>query len=82
MTVGDRQSQTTTTETFVQDKDAMIRAEQQAFFDALDGRSAPSTSAADGLVSAAVCDAISRSWQSGNTAAVNLPASCLDGMDR
>lgn len=73
LTVGNRRTQTTVVETFAQDKDAMIRAEQQAFFDALAGRCRPSTSATDGLVSAAVCEAIYQSWQSGEKRAVNLP---------
>jgi predicted dehydrogenase len=62
LTIGNRSSQTIAQETFTQDKDAMIRDEQQAFFDALEGRCKPSTSAVEGLVSTAVCEAIHQSW--------------------
>lgn len=72
LTIGNRRHQSTATETFVQDKDDMIRAEQQAFFDALAGRCPPSTSSSDGLISAAICDAIERSWRSNTPQAPNL----------
>lgn len=44
--------------------DDLYRAEQRAFLDAIGGKRGPETSAADGLVSAAICEACIQSWQS------------------
>ncbi|MGA2329596.1 MAG: Gfo/Idh/MocA family oxidoreductase [Bryobacteraceae bacterium] len=70
VTSGCRRTREVETWEFAQDKDAMVRGEQQAFFDAVEGTRPPSTSAADGLVSTAVCDAAIRSWR--NQAIVNM----------
>ena len=46
-----------------QERDDIFRAEHQAFFDAVEGKRPPETSAADGLVSAAICEAAVQSWK-------------------
>jgi predicted dehydrogenase len=44
--------------------DDLYRAEQAAFLEAIAGTREPETSAADGLISTAICDACVRSWRS------------------
>ena len=66
---GSRDRATAETESFVQQRDDIFRAEHDAFFAAVDGLRAPETSAADGLVSTAVCEAAVQSWQSGERVA-------------
>ncbi len=63
--VGYKKSQSVDTICFRQDRDDIFRAEHTAFLDAVEGRRPPETSAADGLVSTAICEAILKSWQSG-----------------
>ncbi|MDZ7636862.1 MAG: Gfo/Idh/MocA family oxidoreductase [Bryobacterales bacterium] len=46
-------------------RDDIFRAQQQAFFDAIDGRCAPSSPARDGLIAASICAATFESWQRG-----------------
>jgi predicted dehydrogenase len=53
------------TETFQQQRDDIFRAEHTAFFDAVDGKRAPETTAADGLISTAICEAAVESWRTG-----------------
>lgn len=60
---GDRSTQTTSVQKWHQDRDDMFRLEHQAFLDAVAQKRAPETSAADGLVSTAICEAILQSWQ-------------------
>ena len=48
----------------------MFRAEHRAFFEAADGKRPPETSAADGLVSTAICEAILESYTTGRKAGV------------
>jgi predicted dehydrogenase len=69
---GERESQTVQVEEFKQDKDTMIRAEQHAYFEALDGRVQPSTSAHAGLISTAICSAAIDSWRSGTAVQLDL----------
>jgi predicted dehydrogenase len=52
-------------ETAVQPRHDIFRAEHRAFFETLDGLRPPETSAADGLVSTAVCEAAVESRESG-----------------
>ncbi len=47
------------------ERDDIYRAEHQAFLDAVDGKRKPETSAADGLISVAVCQAALESWKKG-----------------
>ena len=53
-------------------RDDMFRAEHQAFFEMVKGTRAPETSAAEGLVSTAICEAAIESWKSRQRVAVNL----------
>lgn len=63
--VGNRRTQTAETTVFEQQRDDLFRAEHDAFFNALRGERAPETSAADGLVSTAICEAAVTSWRTG-----------------
>jgi predicted dehydrogenase len=65
LNVGRRREQTVETKTFIHERDDIFRLEHQAFFDAADGNRPPETSAEDGLVSTAVCEASLRSYRSG-----------------
>jgi predicted dehydrogenase len=60
---GSRSTGTVETETFQQERDDIFRAEHAAFFDAVEGKRPPETSAADGLVSTAICEAAVQSWR-------------------
>ncbi|MBA3482731.1 MAG: Gfo/Idh/MocA family oxidoreductase [Pirellulales bacterium] len=51
----------------VEDVDDLYRAEHQAFFNSIDGKRAPETSAEDGLASMAMCDAMIQSYESGGS---------------
>lgn len=70
--IGNRRRREVETEVFVQERDDIFRAEHQAFFEAAEGRRKPETSAADGLVSTAICEAAVRSWQSRQRVAVTI----------
>ncbi len=63
--VGYKKSQSVDTISFQQERDDIFRAEHAAFLEAVEGRRRPETSAADGLVSTAICEAIMKSWQRG-----------------
>lgn len=63
--VGYKKSQSVDTILFEQDRDDIFRAEHTAFLDAVKGYRHLETSAADGLVSTAICEAILKSWQNG-----------------
>lgn len=65
MMLGRRRAQTIETIAFPQERDDMFRAEHRAFFEAVAGAREPETSAADGLVSTAICEAIVDSWRTG-----------------
>jgi predicted dehydrogenase len=60
--IGSRAGASSRTETFVQERDDIFRAEHRAFFDMVEGKRAPETSAADGLVSTMICEAAVASW--------------------
>jgi len=62
---GYKNSQSIDTICFQQDRDDIFRAEHTAFLDAVEGLRPPETSAAAGLISTAICEAILKSWQSG-----------------
>ncbi|ODS87136.1 MAG: hypothetical protein ABS46_00430 [Cytophagaceae bacterium SCN 52-12] len=62
---GYKKSQSIDTICFQQDRDDIFRAEHTAFLDAVEGLRSPETSAAAGLISTAICEAILKSWQSG-----------------
>lgn len=61
--VGNRSQQTVQTKTFRQERDDIFRAEHNAFFDAVDGKRPPETSAADGLISTMICAAALESYR-------------------
>ncbi len=69
---GDRTEGTVCTETFDQPRDDIFRAEHAAFFEAVAGSRAPETSAADGMVSTAICAAAVESWRTGQAVAIDL----------
>jgi myo-inositol 2-dehydrogenase/D-chiro-inositol 1-dehydrogenase len=69
---GDRRKDQVLTERFEQSRDDMFRAEHEAFLSAVNGERTVETSAADGLVSTAICAAALRSWQSGEQATVDI----------
>lgn len=71
--VGRRREQTVTESSYGVDKDKMVRAEHQAFLDAIAGLRAPETSAADGLVSTAICEAAVESWRTRRPVEVRRP---------
>jgi predicted dehydrogenase len=71
--VGRRREQTVTEFLHGVDKDSMVRAEHQAFLDAVAGRGKPETSAADGLVSTAICEAAVESWRKRRPVEVRRP---------
>jgi UDP-N-acetylglucosamine 3-dehydrogenase len=54
------------------ERDNLYRDEHQAFIDAVDGKRGPETSAAAGVVSTAVCQAVLDSWKSGRPVDVQL----------
>jgi predicted dehydrogenase len=61
---GSRADGKTTVEMFHQERDDIFRGEHRAFFEAVDGKCSPETSAAEGLVSTAICEAAIESWRS------------------
>ncbi|MFC5410362.1 Gfo/Idh/MocA family protein [Larkinella bovis] len=63
--IGNRQAQAVETVSFQQERDDIFRAEHTAFLEAVAGHRQPETSAADGLISTAICEAILQSWQRG-----------------
>ena len=63
--LGRRKDEQIDVEAFSTDRDDIYRAEQQAFFDTIDGNRGPETSAADGLVSMQVCESAVESWKTG-----------------
>lgn len=63
MTHGDRNSGTVETETFALEPDDIYRAEHEAFFDAVDGRRAPESTAEDGIASMRLLEAMIGSWR-------------------
>ena len=60
---GNRAENRITEEKLTQERDDIFRAEHQAFFDAVEGKRKPETSAADGLISTAICEAALESWR-------------------
>jgi len=63
--VGNRESESEWRETVSTERDPLYRAEHQAFFDAIDGKREPESSAADGLISLRIIEAAIRSWKEG-----------------
>lgn len=63
--LGTREGGTLAVESCAQDRDDIFRAEHEAFFAMFDGKRGPETSAADGLVSTAICEAAVESWRTG-----------------
>lgn len=61
--VGNRRQQTVQTKTFRQDRNNIFRAEHNAFFDAVDGKRPPETSATDGVISTMICAAALESYR-------------------
>lgn len=64
--IGYKQSQKTETISFQQERDDIFREEHTAFIEAVNGKALPETSAADGLISTAICEAVVQSWKSGD----------------
>lgn len=62
--VGNRRQQRVNTKTFEQDRDDIVRAEHDAFFEAVDGKRSPESPASDGMISTAICVAAFQSYQS------------------
>ncbi|MFB3825233.1 MAG: Gfo/Idh/MocA family protein [Bryobacteraceae bacterium] len=71
--VGRRRDQSVAESLHGTEKDDMVRAEQQAFLDAAAGRRAPETSASDGLISTAICEAAVESWRARRPVEVQRP---------
>ena len=63
--IGNRSDRSLVEETFGTERDAMYRAEHQAFVDAVEGRRAPESAADDSMVSMRIIAAALRSLQSG-----------------
>jgi predicted dehydrogenase len=61
--IGNRRQQTVQTQRFNQDRDDIFRAEHNAFFEAVDGKRPPETSAADGVISTMICAAALESYR-------------------
>lgn len=61
--IGFREEQSIQTEFYKYERDDLYRAQISAFLDAVDGKRNPETSAVDGLVSTAVCEAAIKSFQ-------------------
>ncbi len=61
--IGLREEQSIQTEFYKYVRDDLYRAQISAFLDAVDGKRTPETSATDGLVSTAVCEAAIKSFQ-------------------
>ena len=72
MRVGKREDATTETKTFSTDRDDMYRAEHRAFLETVKGERHPETSAKDGLVSMAVCEAAMKSWKAHEPVKIQL----------
>lgn len=60
------------TERFDTVRDQMYRTEHQAFLDAVDGKREPESSAADSMISLAVCEAALKSWKTHQRIEVRL----------
>ena len=71
MRIGDRERREETVEQISPDRDSVYRAEHQAFIDAVDGKRAPESPAADALVSLEFMEAAMESWR--NNSRVELP---------
>jgi predicted dehydrogenase len=61
--IGTRAESSVRTETLTQERDDVFRAAHAAFFEMVEGRRGPETSASDGLVSMAICEAAVESWR-------------------
>lgn len=71
---GDSVSNKVSTESYSEDRDQIFRAEHTAFFEALEGKRGPESSVSDGVINAAISEAIIRAWQSGKTELINQSA--------
>lgn len=70
--IGKRENSNVETKTFTVDHDDIYRTEHQAFLDAVEGHRSPETSAEDGLVSMAICQAAIESWKTSRRVKVQL----------
>jgi predicted dehydrogenase len=70
--IGRRRERTIETRTLTHERDDIFRLEHEAFFDAADGKREPETSARDGMVSTAVCEASMRSYRSGRKVGLQI----------
>ena len=70
--IGKRKNSTVETQTFTVDRDNIYRAEHQAFLDSAIGQRPPETSAEDGLISLAVCQAAIESWKTNQCVELKL----------
>jgi predicted dehydrogenase len=61
--IGMRAESRVRTETFTQERDDVFRAEHSAFFEMVEGKRGAETSASDGLISTAICEAAVQSWR-------------------
>ena len=59
---------------FPHERDDLFRAQQQAFFDALDSGSSPYTPPRDGEIAVSVCSATMHAWRTGKPVAIEPPA--------
>lgn len=69
---GLRQARSVQTESFDTVRDQMYITEHQAFLDAVDGKRKPESSAADSMISLAVCEAALKSWKTHQRVEVQL----------
>ena len=61
--IGRREDSSVTTRTFTVERDSLYRTEHTVFLEAVAGKRPPETSAEDGMVSTAICEAALRSWK-------------------
>lgn len=70
--IGLREEQKILTEKYPYERDDLYRAQITAFLEAVNGNRQPETSAANGIVSTAVCDAALKAFQSGERTQVKI----------
>ena len=63
LTIGQHATEATTHEVFTLERDSMYVAEQQAFFDAIDGKRTPESPASEAVVSMQIIEAAIKSWR-------------------
>ncbi|MFZ3333381.1 MAG: Gfo/Idh/MocA family oxidoreductase [Candidatus Acidiferrales bacterium] len=72
MTIGTRKNEHVETKEYPIERDDIFRAEHRAFFDTLNGARSSETSATDGLVSTAICEAAIESWKTRQRIALKI----------